>query len=274
MSDQRQKSIVRHTCERCFKTWRQKKSFLKHLENCKGDGSAPEYRCDKCLRTFAYGRSFRNHECKELSRINTCQFCNRDFVSQAYFDKHVKICGRRDRWLTSMGFRKEEIPSTGRNPSSSNPNRFGYACVKCGCRFKKLAVSKIAFHRCANKLLKVKRNMNRYTNLYTKVVLDKTRISRRKLEGRICHNCKKVFPSKEMCFNHYSRKLCKKSKPTRKNQQHHYYKCDICGAYYEMHSILQRHMREHAYMKRIRKKMGLPGGRYNAQLRGGGSPSR
>ena len=316
MSDQRQKSIVRHTCERCFKTWRQKESFLKHLENCKGDGSAPEYRCDKCLRTFAYGRSFRNHECKGLSRINTCRFCNKNFIRQAYldkhvkicgkrstsnndpapqpsqmktcpfckrnyvrrvcFDKHVEICGKRDRWLTSMGFRKEEIPSTAPRNPSSNPNRFGYVCVKCGCRFKKLAVSKIAFHRCSNKMLKVKRNMNRYTNLYTKVVLDKTRISRRKLEGRICHNCKKVFPSKEMCFNHYSRKLCKKSKPARKNQQqqHHYYKCNICGAYYEMHSILQRHMREHVYMKRIRKKMGLLGGRYNAQLRGGGSPSR
>ena len=95
MSDQRQKSIVRHTCERCFKTWRQKESFLKHLENCKGDGSAPEYRCDKCLRTFVYGRCFRNHECKGLSRINTCRFCNKKYVSQAYFDKHVKICGKR-----------------------------------------------------------------------------------------------------------------------------------------------------------------------------------
>ena len=79
-------------------------------------------------------------------------------------------------------------------------------------------------------------------------------------------------------FNHYKRKLCKKSKPVSKNrlqqQQHHYYKCNICGAYYEMYSILQRHMREYAYMKRIGKKMGLSGLKNVARLRGGGSPSQ
>ena len=120
--------------------------------------------------------------------------------------------------------------------------------------------------------------MNRYTNSYTRVVIDKTRISRRKFKGRICHNCKKIFPSKELCYNHYKRKLCKKRKnqPQHHQQQlqHHFYKCNICGAYYEMYSILQRHMREHAYMKRIGKKLGISGLKNTARLRGGGSPSQ
>ena len=174
-----------------------------------------------------------------------------------------------------MGFRMENIPLADRNTSSE---RFGYVCVKCGCRFKRLHIDRIAFHRCTNKIMKVKRNMNRYTNSYTKDDIDKTRISRRKFKGRICHNCKKIFPSRELCFNHYNHKLCKKSKPVSKNQlqqqqQHHYYKCNICGDY-EMYSILQRHMREHAYMKRIGKKMGLSGLKNTARLRGGRSPSQ
>ena len=103
MNNQKGKSIVRYTCEHCFKTWRQKESFLKHLEICKGDGSAPKYHCDKCLRTFAYGSSFRKHKCKEISQINTCQFCNKKYISQVCFNKHIKICGKRSKWLTSLG---------------------------------------------------------------------------------------------------------------------------------------------------------------------------
>ena len=141
-----------------------------------------------------------------------------------------------------MGFKREKIPLT--NETTSSSNRFGYVvCVKCGYRSKR--ISKIVFHRCSNKLRKVKQNMNRYKDLYTKIVINKAQLSReRKLKGRICHNCKKIFPTKEMCFNHYSRKHCKKRKYTNNNQQHHYYKCNICGEYYEMYSILQRHMRE------------------------------
>ena len=103
MNNQKGKSIVRYTCEHCFKTWRQKESFLKHLEICKGDGSAPKYHCDKCLRTFAYGSNYRKHKCKEISQINTCQFCNKDYSSQVPFDKHVEICAKRSKWLTFMG---------------------------------------------------------------------------------------------------------------------------------------------------------------------------
>ena len=139
MSDQRQKSIVRHTCKRCFKTWRQKESFLKHLENCKGDGSAPEYRCDKCLRTFAYGSSFRNHKCKGLSRINTCQFCNKKYVSQACFDKHVKICGKR-------------LTSTGDDPAP--PGDDSRMCRFC----KKNYVSQVCFDRHVEKCGKLDRS--------------------------------------------------------------------------------------------------------------------
>ena len=184
-----------------------------------------------------------------------------------------------------MGFRREEIPpppppltnnktTTTTTTSSSNRRCFGYVCVKCGYRSNRMDISKITFHRCNKKLRKVKQNMNRYKDLYTKIAINKTQLSREnKLKGRICHNCKKIFPTKEMCFNHYSRKTCKKRKYTNNNKQHHYYKCNICGDYYEMYSILQRHMREHAYIKRIRKKMGLPG-RYTGRLRGGGSPLR
>ena len=275
MSDQRQKSIVRHTCKQCFKTWRQKQSFLNHLKICKGNGSPPEYRCDQCFKTFVYERSFHNHKCKVgISEIKTCQFCNKEYISSACFDKHSKICaerkrriismkggegnnkpvappkyqcdkcsktfnwrtglrrhkckkddnslivkpcpfcekkyrnrqgcldrhievcGKRNKWLNSMGFRMENIPLADRNTSSE---RFGYVCVRCGCRFKRLQIDRIAFHRCTNKIMKVKRNMNRYTNSYTRVVIDKTRISRKKFKGRICHNCKKIFPSKELC---------------------------------------------------------------------------
>ena len=60
------KSIVQYTCKNCFETWRQKDSFLKHLEICKGNGSTPKYHCNKCLQTFAYGTTgFCKPMCKK-----------------------------------------------------------------------------------------------------------------------------------------------------------------------------------------------------------------
>ena len=72
MNNQKGKSIVRYTCNHCFKTWRQKDSFHKHLKICKGKGSAaataPKYHCNKCTITFACRRSFRKHKCKKISQ--------------------------------------------------------------------------------------------------------------------------------------------------------------------------------------------------------------
>ena len=104
MNNQKGKSIVRYTCNHCFKTWRQKDSFHKHLKICKGKGSAaataPKYHCNKCTITFACRRSFRKHKCKKISQqINTCHFCNKQYTSQVYFNKHIEMCGKRSKWL-------------------------------------------------------------------------------------------------------------------------------------------------------------------------------
>ena len=125
MNNQKGKSIVRYTCDHCFKTWRQKESFLKHLKICKGKGSAaataPKYHCDKCLKTFACGRSFRKHKCKKISQqINTCHFCNKQYISQVYFNKHIKMCGKRSKWLTTS--------SMGDDDDGAPPK---YQCNKC-----------------------------------------------------------------------------------------------------------------------------------------------
>ena len=125
MSDQRQKSIVRHTCKRCFKTWRQKQSFLNHLDNCKGDGSAPKYRCDQCLKTFVYKTSFRNHKCKSVSGIKTCQLCNKMYINPACFDKHSKICAERKKWMVSK-------KGDGNKEPAVSPK---YQCNKCSKTF-------------------------------------------------------------------------------------------------------------------------------------------
>merc|ERR1712243_137093 len=111
--------------------------------------------------------------------------------------------------------------------------------------YRSKRISKIVFHRCSNKLRKVKQNINRYKNLYTKIAINKARQREWKLKGRICHKCKKIFSTKEMCFNHYSRKH--NTNNNQQQQHHHYDKRNICGRYYEMYSILQRHMKEHAY---------------------------
>ena len=166
--------------------------------------------CHQSISVISVQKHLVRHKCRKdnNSRIKSCPFCKKKYKNrQDCLDQHIKVCSKRNKWLNSMGFRMENIPLADRNTSSE---RFGYVCVKCGCRFKRLHIDRIAFHRCTNKIMKVKRNMNRYTNSYTKVVIDKTRISRRKFEGRICHNCKKIFPSRELCFNHYKRKLCKK----------------------------------------------------------------
>ena len=51
-------------------------------------GSAPKYQCDKCLKTFACWMQKNCHQQKK-----TCHYCNKNYISQKYFDKHVEICG-------------------------------------------------------------------------------------------------------------------------------------------------------------------------------------
>ena len=68
-----------------------------------GNDGAPKYQCDKCLKTFAHWRWFNSHKCKENSQKKTCHYCNKNYSSQVSFDKHVEICGKRSKWLTSMG---------------------------------------------------------------------------------------------------------------------------------------------------------------------------
>ena len=77
--------------------------------------------CDQCLKTFVYEGSFRNHKCKGVSGIKTCQLCNKMYINPACFDKHSKICAERKKWMVSK-------KGDGNKEPAVSPK---YQCNKC-----------------------------------------------------------------------------------------------------------------------------------------------
>ena len=279
MACPKDKRVKLYTCERCFKPWRKKEMFSKHLKRCKGDGVPPRFQCHQCLKRFSYKNSFRKHKCDGEPVVSTCSHCNKEYLNKKCLEKHAKLCSKRKSWLKSKGFERkrssqkknERDQKSGVTNLKKNSSKFEYSCSKCHYRFHRFSVNKIAFHRCASeKMKKVKREMNQYENLFTKIKLHRNKMKKNRTDGCLCYNCGKVFPTREMCFKHYSSGKCNRKKWKNPKKQDIYYKCNFCGVHYEMISVLRRHLRDHAYEKRMLKKLGL--GKVG-QLRGGGNKS-
>ena len=284
-----EKKRTLYTCGFCRKSWREKTSYLEHSRVCRRrgeDGSLPRARpwCARCLKTFARARNFRNHRCIDEVSVRTCPFCEKGYYRHdTWFKKHVAICDgkRRREWLSSLNMEKKKAASAApRRASDAGRQRGGaskveYVCNKCGCRFKRLAVSKMTFHRCVDKeMSSAKKQMDSNKNYYTKVVLTDGNMSKRRLKDRECFGCGKLFPTKEKCYVHSTHCKKKRRDRTRRGRRRHeYFKCNFCGAYFELFAVLQRHLRDHAYEKRMAKKLGV--GRDAAiRLRGGGGENR
>ena len=154
-----EKKRTLYTCGFCRKSWREKTSYLEHSRVCRRrgeDGSLPRARpwCPRCLKTFARARNFRNHRCIDEVSVRTCPFCEKGYRHETWFKKHVAICDgkRRREWLSSLNMEKKKAASAAPRRAGEagrrrgGPSKVEYVCNKCGCRFKKLAVSKMAFH--------------------------------------------------------------------------------------------------------------------------------
>ena len=260
-----------HRCPRCAKTFDRASRLRDH--KCDDEKKKISiHRCPRCVKTFDDAKGLREHRCvDEVARtwIKTCPFCGKDYRREFEFKKHVATCD--GKWLASLGFEKKKRRTFDVGPRRRGQNESEYVCNKCRCRFAKLDVSNVAFHRCVDRKMKsAERQMGRYKNRYSKMVLTDGNMSKRELKDRECFKCGKLFPTKEKCFFHYARCKKKRDDRTRRGRRRYeYFKCNFCGDFFELFAVLQRHLRDHAYEKRMAKKLGV-GKDVAVRLRGGG----
>ena len=258
MMSNRHKCITMYTCKWCFKTWKGRSLFLKHLQVCKSKGSTllPKYVCKLCMKNFTYHTSFQNHACKK-KMVFVCPSCNKEYLNRKCFTKHKIVCGKQEKQLNLKGFRRKPLPSNDQR-ETRRKGKFEYICTRCGKSFLRFKSDRLVFHQCSEKL-KTKRDLEK--NLYKQVVLSKKDIG--KHGKNKCFNCGKIFPNEVMCFEHYRKKNCRQKNIN--NAMYRYYKCNCCGKYYALLSILKRHLRDHMHKKSIKEIL-----KKGSVLRGGG----
>ena len=213
---------MRYACSGCSKSYSRKDRVLLHCNRrdlCRGESWTLRYRCRFCGLGFRFPKKFTAHEpkCGAMRRLRATR---------------ARECGFRTR--TSVEEKTEKIETS-------------YVCERCGISRRKFDAVFLSFHRCSRS-----KSTSAYDALCSEIDLDSAAHRR---FAKKCFRCGSLFPTDERLFHHYRQRRCKKRRVGSTGKNNVYFKCEACNEYYKFRSTFRRHLRAHAFDRRVMKRL-------------------
>ncbi|XP_072539183.1 uncharacterized protein gzf1 isoform X2 [Salminus brasiliensis] len=227
---------AKYNCQKCCRSFRYEKSYLKHVRVSHGIQTDTTYRCDICQQTFANRCNLKIHErhVHNDERLFPCDVCGKAF-------KRKKDVTRHRRQVHEGGTERHYCPICGKSLSSktaltlherTHTGDKPYNCDECGARFSQSSALKThqRIHT-GEKPFACDMCDARFTQNHMLAYHKRCHTGEKPF---MCENCGKSFASKEY-LKHHAR-IHSGFKP---------YKCDNCGRAFAQRNSLHQHMKIH-----------------------------
>ena len=242
------KSIVKHLCEICGKSYRTKSSLFHH----KKSHSSKVYNCVKCQQTFNSLNVMRLHNvnCHDGMPPHKCGSCGKGFLHVARMEEHVRIqhtgempfsCPRCDKSFTCRRNLRRHV-----NEPTCTPPKERFPCDQCAktCKTRySLSYHKAIHHaqrpyhcELCGKGYATKENCTRHENNHGRLLLQRSLVKTPKptIKDHVCTICHKAYSNKHFLARHS--KTHTGVKP---------FRCGVCQKEFLYKSALKEHSRTH-----------------------------